>query len=103
MALFVQIVSVPVSDQDRAKAFYTDVLGFEVRDDSPMGPDQRWVELIPAGSDTAITLVTWFETMPPGSLKGIVLATDDIRATYNELAGRGLKWNGPIEDQFWGT
>src|SRR5207248_2525314 len=55
------------------------------------------------GDDTSITLVTWFETMPPGSLKGLVLDTPDIRATYDELAGRGLKWNGPIEDQFWGT
>ena len=98
-----QVVSVPVGDQDRAKAFYTDVLGFEVRNDTPMGPDQRWVELAAPGDDTSITLVTWFETMPPGSLKGLVLDTPDIRATYDELAGRGLKWNGPIEDQFWGT
>jgi catechol 2,3-dioxygenase-like lactoylglutathione lyase family enzyme len=98
-----QVVSIPVSDQDRAKAFYTDVMGFELRTDAPFGPDQRWVEIVPPGSATSITLVTWFPTMSPGSLKGLVLATDDIRATYGELEARGLRWTSPVQDEFWGT
>ncbi len=100
---FLEVISVPVSDQDRAKAFYTDVLGFEPRADVAMGDGMRWVQLAPAGGMASITLVTWFETMPPGSLKGIVLATEDIHQTYGELAGRGLHWNGPVEEAFWGT
>ena len=98
-----QVVSVPVSDQERAKTFYTDVLGFELRNDAPFEGGQRWIELAPPGADTSITLVTWFETMPPGSLKGLVLDTEDIQATYDELSARGLRWHGPIEEQFWGT
>ena len=68
MVTHLQVVSVPVSDQDRAKTFYVDVLGFEVRNDSRFGPDQRWVELAPPGAPTSITLVTWFPSMPPGSV-----------------------------------
>jgi catechol 2,3-dioxygenase-like lactoylglutathione lyase family enzyme len=95
------VVSVPVSDQDRAKSFYVDVLGFAVIADSAFD-NQRWVQLAPSGSNTSITLVTWFESMPAGSLKGLVLATEDIHASYDALAARGLQWNGPIEDAFWG-
>jgi uncharacterized glyoxalase superfamily protein PhnB len=98
-----QVVSVPVSDQDCAKRFYADVLGFDVKSDAPYGPDQRWVELAPPGGAASITLVTWFPSMPPGSLKGLVLATDDIHATYEALAARGMAWHGPIQDEFWGT
>jgi catechol 2,3-dioxygenase-like lactoylglutathione lyase family enzyme len=98
----IDVVSVPVSDQDRAKAFYLDTLGFELVNDQ-MGEGMRWVQLRPPGSATSITLVTWFPTMPPGSLEGIVLATDDIHAEYDRLAERGLRWNGPVEEQFWGT
>ncbi|MGH2586424.1 MAG: VOC family protein [Dehalococcoidia bacterium] len=97
-----EVVSVPVSDQERAKSFYADVLGFAVIADSAF-EDQRWVQLVPPGSTASITLVTWFESMPPGSLKGLVLATEDIRASYDALAARGLQWNGPIEDASWGT
>ena len=79
----IKVVSVPASDQDRAKAFYVDTLGFELRADHPMGPDQRWVEVAPMGSSTSLTLVTWFPTMAPGSMKGMVFETDDIKATYD--------------------
>jgi uncharacterized glyoxalase superfamily protein PhnB len=96
-------MSVPVTDQQRAKQFYTEVLGLEVRNEAPMGPDAMWIELAPAGATTSITLVNWFEKMPAGSLTGMVLETPDIKASYETLAARGLKWNGPIEDQFWGT
>jgi len=86
----IDIFSVPVADQARAKAFYTGVLGFEVIRDEPMGPDQRWIQLAPPGAETSITLVTWFETMPPGSLQGMVLNTDDVEAAHAELGRRGV-------------
>src|SRR4051794_7999190 len=97
-----QVVSVPVSDQDRAKAFYVDLLGFELRSDSPMGPEMRWIEVVPPGGGTSLTLVTWFETMPAGSLKGLVLSSDDLEAAYAGLRERGVQFHGPIEEQFWG-
>jgi catechol 2,3-dioxygenase-like lactoylglutathione lyase family enzyme len=64
----VQLFSIPVSDQDRAKAFYVDTLGFDLVTDAAMGPDMRWVMVSPPGAQTAITLVTWFPSMPAGSL-----------------------------------
>jgi catechol 2,3-dioxygenase-like lactoylglutathione lyase family enzyme len=87
------VVSVPVSDQDRAKRFYADTLGFSVDIDSSFGDGMRWVMLRPPGSGTAITLVTWFETMPAGSLKGSVLSCDDLDKTLADLAARGVSFN----------
>ena len=102
----VRVVSVPVSDQDRAKDFWVNKVGFELRNDTPMGEGQggpRWVEVAPKGAVTSLTLVTWFPSMPAGSLTGLVIECDDIRASYDELIARGVQFNGPIEEQFWGT
>ena len=98
-----QVVSVPVADQDRARAFFVDTLGFELLADNPMGPDQRWVQVGPKGAATSVTLVTWFPTMPAGSVKGLVIGCDDIQSTYDELSSRGVQFSGPIERQSWGT
>jgi catechol 2,3-dioxygenase-like lactoylglutathione lyase family enzyme len=98
----VQLLSIPVSDPDRSKAFYADVLGMEVVQDTRMGPDMRWLMLRPPGAATAVTLVTWFPTMPAGSLKGLVLEAPDLDGTLAELTARGLRVDGPIEDQPWG-
>ena len=98
-----QVVSVPVSDQDRAKAFYIETLGFTLRGDNPMGEGQRWVEVAPPHGETSLTLVTWFPTMPAGSLKGIVLNTTDIEADYAALSAKGVTFGGPIEHAPWGT
>ena len=81
----IQLLSIPVRDQEVAKAFYVDVLGFDLVRDNPMGPDQRWVEVAPRGAATSMTLVTWFETMPPGSLRGLVLETDDLEGTLTTM------------------
>jgi catechol 2,3-dioxygenase-like lactoylglutathione lyase family enzyme len=98
----VQLFSVPVADQDRAKAFYVNTLGFELVADTTMGPDERWVQVAPRGAETAMTFVTWFETMPPGSLKGIVLETDDLDADVAALRGRGVAIEGGIQEAPWG-
>ena len=58
----ISVVSVPVTDQDRAKSFYTEKLGFSAEVDGSFGEGMRWVMLRPPGSATAITLVTWFDT-----------------------------------------
>jgi catechol 2,3-dioxygenase-like lactoylglutathione lyase family enzyme len=97
----VQLLSVPVTDQDRARDFYVDVLGMTLVRDNPMGADQRWVEVAPKGADTSITLVTWFPTMPPGSLKGLVLETDDLDSDLARLTGLGVPVEG-VQDAPWG-
>jgi catechol 2,3-dioxygenase-like lactoylglutathione lyase family enzyme len=56
-----QLLSLPVTDPDRARDFYVEFLGFEVVRDEPMGPEMRWVQVRPPGAETSITLVTWFE------------------------------------------
>jgi catechol 2,3-dioxygenase-like lactoylglutathione lyase family enzyme len=99
-----EVVSVPVSDQDRAKSFYAGKLGFSVEMDSSFGDGgMRWVMLLPPGSGTAITLVTWFETMPAGSLKGSVLGCDDLEKTLAELTARGVTFaEDDIQEAPWG-
>ncbi len=97
----IAIVSLPVTDPERSRAFFCDVLGFEVRRDNPMGPNQRWVEVAPPGANTSLTLVTWFETMPPGSVTGLVLDTADIEDSHRQLTERGLDI-GAIESAPWG-
>jgi predicted enzyme related to lactoylglutathione lyase len=98
----VQVVSVPVSDSDRAKDFYVNVLGMEVLQDMPMSDSMRWIQVSPSGSEASITLVTWFPTMPPGSLQGLVLETSDMEATIAEIAERGFVIEGDIDEQPWG-
>jgi catechol 2,3-dioxygenase-like lactoylglutathione lyase family enzyme len=98
-----EVLSVPVSDQDRAKRFYADRLGFSVETDSTFEEGMRWVMLRPPGSSTAITLVTWFETMPAGSQKGTVLGCDDLDKTLAELTSRGVSFNeDEVQEAPWG-
>ncbi len=100
----IEVVSVPVTDQDAAKSFYVDKLGFSVEIDNAFaGGSMRWVMLRPPGSGTAITLVTCFETMPAGSLRGAVLGCDDLEKTLADLAGRGVRFNeDDIQEAPWG-
>ena len=100
----IEVLSVPVSDQDLAKKFYTETLGFTAEMDSEFaGGSMRWVLLRPPGGGTAITLVTWFDTMPAGSQRGIVLGCADIEQTSAELRERGVTFNeDAIEEAPWG-
>ena len=83
------LVSVPVTDQERARSFYTEKLGFTVVRELSMG-EQHWVELAPSGSAATLTLVTWFPQMPPGSLQGLVFDTDNIAQASEELKAHGV-------------
>jgi predicted enzyme related to lactoylglutathione lyase len=89
------IVSVPVSNQDRAKQFYVDLLGLECTIDAPFGPGRRWIQVAPKGSKTSLALVTWFENMTPGGISGLVLVVDDLDTTYAELVARGVVFEKP--------
>jgi catechol 2,3-dioxygenase-like lactoylglutathione lyase family enzyme len=96
-----EIVSVPVADQERAKRFYRDVLGFDLLRDEPMGPTGRWIQLAPPGCSTTIALVTWFETMRPGGLQGVMLNSNDIDRDHQDLSAKGLELT-KIDQQPWG-
>jgi catechol 2,3-dioxygenase-like lactoylglutathione lyase family enzyme len=85
----ISVISVPVSNPDRSKAFYADVLGFELEMDQS-SPAMRWVMLRLPGTETAITLTTWFETLPAGSLRGTVLSVPDIEAAAERFRSLGL-------------
>ncbi|GAA2752912.1 VOC family protein [Amnibacterium kyonggiense] len=98
----VQLFSVPVTDQDRARDFYVDVLGMELVEDRPMGPGRRWVRVRPVGGETAITLVTWFDSMPAGSLTGLVLETDDVEGDLRRLRDLGAPVEGGLPEAPWG-
>ncbi len=96
-----EILSVPVTDQERAKLFYRDILGFELLREDPMGPQQKWIQLAPKGCATTIALVTWFDTMPPGALQGVMVNVDDIDREHARLTALGLELT-PIGSEPWG-
>ncbi|MGP0030649.1 MAG: VOC family protein [Acidimicrobiales bacterium] len=96
----VQLFSIPVSDQDVARDFYVDTLGFELMADTDMGP-MRWVQVRPPGSATSLTLVTWFPTMPAGSLKGTVLESSALEDDIATFKAKGVVI-GEIESAPWG-
>ncbi|HWF20977.1 MAG TPA: VOC family protein [Acidimicrobiales bacterium] len=93
-------VGVPVTDQDRALAFYVDVLGLDTRLDMPMGGGRRWIEVAPAGASTSIALVASHEGLPAGVETGIRLTTPHVDANHAALRERGvdaddvLRWEG---------
>ena len=96
-----EIVSVPVTDQQRAKLFYRDVLGFELIREAPMGPGMSWIQLAPKGQMVTIALVTWFEQMKPGGLQGVMINTEDVDEEHRVLSGRGLALT-EIRQEPWG-
>lgn len=98
----VQLFSVPVTDQDRARDFYVSVLGMELVREMQMSPGMRWVQVRPVGAATSITLVTWFESMPSGSLTGLVLETDDLEGDAARLRERGVVMDDAIASAPWG-
>lgn len=83
-----ELIVVPVSDVDRAKAFYMDQAGFHLDVDHRAGEDFRVVQLTPPGSACSIALMRNEEA--PGSIKGLQLVVPDIETAREELAGRGV-------------
>jgi catechol 2,3-dioxygenase-like lactoylglutathione lyase family enzyme len=91
--LRLEVVVVPVSDVDRAKAFYTDKVGFNVDVDHQPNDQFRVVQLTPPGSACSISMVKGpgAPEMKPGSLQGLQITTSDLRGVRAELAERGLE------------
>lgn len=96
----IRTLTVFVTDQERAKAFYTDVLGFTVRADQRVG-DNRWLEVSPAGSATTIVLHRPFPGAKPGSSDGVILTSTDLDADVAAIRDAGGSAEGP-ETLPWG-
>jgi catechol 2,3-dioxygenase-like lactoylglutathione lyase family enzyme len=92
----IQRLSLPVTDQDRAKHFYVTTLGFElVRElPVPMGENARWLEVAPRGATTSMVLGTWFP-QAPGSVPGVMLETTSIEEDCEQLRQAGVIVDGP--------
>jgi predicted enzyme related to lactoylglutathione lyase len=96
-----ELIQVPVSDVDRAKAFYTEKVGFEAEHDAKPSEEVRFVQLTPPGSACSISFTTGVHDMQPGSLSGLQLVVDDVDAARAELAGRGVEV-GEVQEFPWG-
>lgn len=86
-----EVVQVPVSDVDRAKAFYTETAGFHADHDTTISDHLRIVQLTPPGSACSIVIGIGLSDMPPGSLKGLQLVVSDIHAARAQLVERGVE------------
>lgn len=86
-----EVVVVPVSDIDRAKAFYAGQLGFAVDHDTTVSEFVRVVQLTPPGSGCSIVIGTGIAEMAPGSLQGLQLVVNDIRAAHRQLVDHGVE------------
>src|SRR5215471_18491692 len=85
-----ELMQVPVSDVDRAKAFYVDQVGFVAEHDHRVSEELRFVQLTPPGSACSIALTTGAHQMEPGSIEGLQLVVDDAEAARAELVARGV-------------
>jgi predicted enzyme related to lactoylglutathione lyase len=96
-----ELVAVPVSDVDRAKAFYTDKAGFNADHDHLVNEGLRFVQLTPPGSACSIAIGQGITTAAPGSVQGLQLVVSDIQAARAELVGRGAEVS-EVQDFPWG-
>lgn len=101
MDMKLELVAVPVTDVDRAKAFYVDQVGFHDDHDYQVTDALRFVQLTPPGSACSIVLGTGITEMAPGSQKGLQVVVEDVEAVRKELAGRGVE-TSEIDRQPWG-
>ncbi|MGH3463869.1 MAG: glyoxalase superfamily protein [Kribbellaceae bacterium] len=102
MEMKLELVAVPVSDVDRAKAFYTEKAGFNADHDHTVSEDLRFVQLTPPGSACSISIGKGLNGgMEPGSVKGLQVVVTDIEEARAELAGRGVDVT-EVQDFPWG-
>jgi predicted enzyme related to lactoylglutathione lyase len=100
----IKFLGIPVRDQDRALAFYTEKLGFRVLTDQQMSPTQRWIELTIPGAETGVALFT-----PEGHEDRVGTFVNsswevaDINAAYAELNAKGVEFKAPPQKQPWGS
>ena len=104
----VATICIFVNDQDKAKAFYLDKLGFELRQDVPMGPDSRWIAVAPKGARTEIILYKMDENWQHyrqvmGKSQAITFNVTDMAALQADLKAKGVRITQEPDPQPWGT
>jgi len=97
-----ELIAVPVSDVDRAKAFYVDQAGFNADHDHTVDENLRFVQLTPPGSACSIAIGQGVTDSEPGSMKGLQLVVESADAAHAELSGRGVDVS-EIQDFPWGS
>jgi catechol 2,3-dioxygenase-like lactoylglutathione lyase family enzyme len=97
-----ELISVPVSDVDRAKAFYTEQVGFNADHDHAITDDLRFVQLTPPGSACSIAFGKGLTTATPGSVQGLQVVVADVHEARAELAGRGVDVTD-VQEFPWGS
>ncbi len=102
MDIKLELVVIPVSDVDRAKAFYVDQIGFHADYDQRVSDTVRFVQLTPPGSACSIAFGEGLTDAVPGSVKGLQVVVSDVAALREELMGRGVK-TGDVQMLDWGS
>jgi catechol 2,3-dioxygenase-like lactoylglutathione lyase family enzyme len=97
-----ELVAIPVSDVDRAKAFYTEKAGFNADYDHRVSDELRFVQLTPPGSACSIALGIGLVETPPGSAQGLQLVVSDINAAHAQLVARGVEVSD-VQEFPWGS
>lgn len=96
-----ELIAVPVTDVDRAKAFYADKIGFNPDHDHQVNEHMRFVQLTPPGSGCSIAIGTGIMDTEPGSVKGLQLVVEDVEAARAELVAKGVEVS-EVQDFPWG-
>lgn len=97
-----ELVAVPVSDVDRAKAFYTEQAGFNADHDHTVSDEMRFVQLTPPGSSCSIAIGKGVVEGEPGSIQGLQMTVTDVQAAHRELVQRGVDVSD-VEHLPWGS
>jgi predicted enzyme related to lactoylglutathione lyase len=97
----IELIAIPVSDVDRAKAFYVDQAGFVADHDHAISEELRFIQLTPPGSACSIALGLGITDAEPGSVRGIQMVVDDADAARAQLASRGVEV-GEVQEFPWG-
>jgi catechol 2,3-dioxygenase-like lactoylglutathione lyase family enzyme len=98
----IELVFIPVTDVDRAKAFYADQVGFQVDHDHRVNEQVRFVQLTPPGSACSIALGEGLTQMTPGSQQGVQVVVSDAAAARQQLLDRGVAVSD-VDVQAWGS
>jgi catechol 2,3-dioxygenase-like lactoylglutathione lyase family enzyme len=96
-----ELVAIPVTDADKAKAFYVDKAGFNADHDHRVSDELRFIQLTPPGSACSITIGDGITDAEPGSVKGMQLVVQDIETAHAELSGRGVDVSD-VQELPWG-
>jgi catechol 2,3-dioxygenase-like lactoylglutathione lyase family enzyme len=101
MQMRLELVAIPVTDVDRAKAFYVDQVGFVADHDHRVSDELRFVQLTPPGSACSIALGVGVTDAEPGSVRGVQLVVDDADAAHAHLVGNGVEAS-EVQEYPWG-